>query len=110
MSIIALLEIPIILGLIVFVLTLIFRKVGWGKDGVPALWLTLGVSVVIAVLEWLLLGGHHKIVVCTPILADPLAFLGCIQRILEALAKEFGVVFGFSQIVSLRKLRDRWPD
>jgi len=99
MSIIALLENPIILGLIVFLLTLVFRKVGWGKDGVPALRLTMGVAVVIALGEWLLLGGPYKIIVCSPILTDPVAFLGCLVKIVEAIAKEFGVVFGFSQIV-----------
>lgn len=99
MSIIALLENPIILGALVFLITLVLRKLGWGKDGVPALRLTMGVAVAIALGEWLLLGGPYKIMVCTPIWADPFAPLGCLVRIVEAISKEFGVVFGFSQIV-----------
>lgn len=99
MSLIILLENPIILGALVFLVTLVLRKLGWGKDGVPALWFTMGVAAVIAVGEWLLLGGPYRLVPCQPILTDPLAFLGCLVKIVEAISKEFGVVFGFSQIV-----------
>ena len=98
-SIIALLEIPLVLGVLVFLITLVLRKVGWGKDGVPALWFTMGVAAVIAVGEWLLLGGPYKLVPCQLTWTDPIAFLDCLSRILEAILKEFVVVLGFSQLV-----------
>lgn len=99
MSIIGLLENPIILGALVFLITLVIRKAGWGKDGVPALWFTMGVAAAVALGEWLLLGGPSKLVPCQLALTDPLGFLFCVSRIVEAILKEFGVVLGFSQIV-----------
>jgi len=93
MSIIDLLDNPLILGAIVFFLTLVFRKVAWAKDGLPALWLTMGVAAVIATIEWLLQGGPSTIVVCELTLQDPLAFLLCLGRIIQAIAEQAGVIF-----------------
>lgn len=89
----------LVLGILVFILTLFFRKMGWGKDGVPALWLTMGVAVAIAVCEWLLQGGLNNIVVCELPLQDPSVFLTCLWRIIEVILKEAGVIFALSQAV-----------
>ena len=97
MNIIALLENPIVLGALVFLITWLIRKVGWKIDGVPALWLVMGVAGVIALLEWLLLGGPSKILICELSLQGPVALLTCVGRILEAVAKEFGVIFAAAQ-------------
>lgn len=90
---------PLVLGIIVFILTLIIRKVGWKADGAPALWLTMGVSAVIAVGEWLLQGGANNIVICELPLTAPSVFLTCLWRIIEATTKEAGVIFVLSQTV-----------
>jgi len=83
---------------VVFVLMWVLRKLQWPVEGIKALWLTMGVSVVIAVVETLISSGSPGILVCS-LSNDPEAALACVIEIAEAVVEQAAIVFAASQLV-----------
>jgi len=100
----------IILSFIAMALIWVIRRLKLDVEGVGAVWLTAGVSMVLAVIQLVIEGGLANIVTCTLDLIDPMATLACLFVIAKAVLAQAGVIFGGTKIIYellRRKIRDR---
>ena len=89
---------PLLIGLLAMAITWAIRKLKWGADGLKALWLTMGVSFILAVLDTVLFGGPIKI----PIVvwsADPVTVLVGATSVVSAITASWGTIFGSAQLI-----------
>ena len=93
-----LLENPLILGTIVFVLVWVFRRLGLDIEGLKALWFTMVVAVVVAVAERLFATGIPNFLVCEMV-SEPVASLTCLFAILRTILEEAAVVFAAAELI-----------
>jgi hypothetical protein len=89
---------PLLIGVLAVIIVWVIRKLKWTVDGVAALWLTMAVSLILAVADTLLFGGPIKI----PTVhwsGDPTTVLVDMTSVLAAVAASWGTVFGSAQAV-----------
>lgn len=91
-------ENPLVLGTIVFVLVYLIRRFAWNVEGLKAMWLTMVVSLGIALFGRIIEVGIPSILVCEMV-SEPVGALTCLLAILQAIVQEAGVVFAAAQIV-----------
>lgn len=89
---------PIVLGAIVVILVWLIRKFGWSMGGLGALWLTMLVALVLALVERLLQAGIPNFLVCEMV-PEPVGFLSCLFAIIRAISEEAGVIFVAAQLI-----------
>lgn len=87
-----------ILGLVTTIIVWLLRKLQWSVDGVSAMWLVTGVSVVIAVIETIINDGFSGVLVCS-IGSDPVGAVNCVIEIGRAIAAQASVVWFTSQVI-----------
>ena len=86
-----------LLGMVAFVLILILRKAGWATTSKQAMWLTFGVSVLLALVQITLQGEWGTIPV--PPNGDPFAWAAWVSAIGGIIAAGFGKVLAVSQVI-----------
>jgi len=91
-------ENPLVLGTIVFVLVYLIRKLDWETEGLKAMWLTMIVSLGIALFERIIKVGIPGVLVCEMV-SEPAGALTCLLAILQAIVQEAGVVFVAAQVI-----------
>ena len=91
-------ENAVILGIIVFALVWVIRRFAWDVNGLKAMWLTMGVSLAIALADWALAAGWREIVVCQFVL-EPSAFLSCLVQMARTVVETAGVIFVSAQVI-----------
>lgn len=89
---------PFVLGAIVFVLVWVIRKFGWDVTGLGALWLTMFVAIIVAILERLFAVGVPNFLVCE-LAPEPAGFLRCFLLIVRAIVEEAGVIFAAAEVI-----------
>lgn len=89
---------PLVLGTIVFALVWLIRKFGWTVEGLKALWLTMIVAVVAAILERVFTVGIPNFLVCE-IAPEPVGFLTCLSAIVRTILEEAGVIFAAAELI-----------
>lgn len=100
----------VVLSIIAIAIVWVIRQSKQNVDGPAAIWLTAGVSVVLAVGQLWVEGGLVDIIVCAPNWSDPMATLACLIEIGTSLLAHAGVIFGGAKIIYEllhRKIRDR---
>jgi len=91
-------ENPFVLGTIVFVLVYLIRRFGLKAEGLKAMWLTMAVSLGVALFERIMEVGVPNVLVCEMV-SEPVGALTCLLAILQAIVQETGVVFVAAQVV-----------
>ena len=81
----------VILGLIAAALVWLFKRVGWAPDGVPSLWVTMGVALILGAVEAMLSGAFAVLPTCA--LQDPGVGLLCGLDVVQKIVENAGVVF-----------------
>ena len=89
---------PVVLGLLVIVITKIARWLKWPVEGIKAMWLTMVIAFIGALVERVLSGGLPSFLVCELAL-EPVGFLTCLLKIIQAILEEFGVIFVAAEII-----------
>jgi len=100
----------IILSFIAMALIWVIRRLKLDVEGVAAVWLTAGVSVVLAVIQLVIEGGFPSIITCALDLLDPMVALACLLVVAKTILAQAGVIFGGTKIIYellRRKIRDR---
>lgn len=85
---------PLVLGLIVFVVVWLIRRLKWPVEGPKAIWLTYMVALGIGVAEKVFLEGFPSVVTCALVPGNPPAFALCVAEILTNVLAFTGVIFG----------------
>jgi len=89
---------PLVMALVVFVLAFIVKRAGWAKDGLPTMWLVMGVSLILGFVS-ALSGGELTAVPACSMAGEPTTTLACIEAILTALMGNVAIVFAGSQVI-----------
>lgn len=92
----SLVENALVLGAVTTLIVWLLRKLKWPVSGVPAMWLTMGVSVVIAVIEAVVNDGFSSVFVCN-IGTDPVGAVNCLVETIRGIAAQASAVWLASQ-------------
>lgn len=98
---------PVILGMLTFVFSWLIREFGWQVEGKQAMWLTMGVALVLALLGSILSGGIRLLLTCTLDTSDALAAISCFFQIVNNLVAWTAAVWISAQVV-YHFLRRQW--
>jgi len=86
-----------LLGLVAFGIIWIMRKAGWAHESKQAMWLTFGVSVLLAIVQVTLQQAWPAFPVMST--GDPFVYAGWLGAVLGVIGAGFGQVLGASQII-----------
>jgi len=89
---------PLVLAVLVIVLTWLIRKLKWESEGIKALWLTMGISLVIASVDTVF-GGGAVLIPAWPGWVSPGAVLVYIGGVLGSITANSGVIFASAQAI-----------
>ena len=94
-------ENAVILGIIVFALVWVIRRFAWDVNGLKAMWLTMGVSLAIALADWALAAGWQQIELCQlgGFISDPGGFIGCLIQMIRTVVEAAGVIFVSAEVI-----------
>lgn len=100
MGVLSLIDNPVILGLLLFVIVRVVKLMKWVEGGKESLWLTMGVAVLVAAVD-MVAGGRLANLSSPPPtgLHEPLVLLGYVVAMMEVIVGNAGVVFASSQVI-----------
>lgn len=98
-----------LLGLVTVVLVWAIRRLGWALDSKAAIWLTFGVSFVLALVQ-VTVQGQWGMIPSFPAQGDPFAIGEWVLNVLGVVAQSFGQVLAASQVIykALRETIAKW--
>ena len=82
----------ILMGLIVFLLGLVIKKLGWAKDGVQSLWMTMAVALAVAVIDGVLTNTLAPFPGCQ-FVGGPIPAISCVFEYVAAVVKSAGIIW-----------------